>query len=566
LVHGGLTGEHLDKFGHLGQSLPSMSEAPVPGESHRLAPAPTRPSNGPGWPRRHTRPTDGALPALRWWHFLLFAVVYLYAFPYFDRLRNANEMPRILMTKAMVDHGVFHLDQVQGELTNHTDTSVSPSGHIYPNKPPGPSLLAVPTYLVCKLFGWKSLRAVTWAFRVTVVTIPSLLFLPFFYRFSRRFSSDERSRRVVLVAFALGSQAMPYALLFMSHALTAVLVGSAFVAAVAVARSGTRYPRWAAWWTGFACAMAVAMDYQSALPSLVIGLYVLIRTRRRVLNTALMTLGALPIAGFLAVYHKVAYGGMFKTGYAYAVDTALKNGFMGLVGPSWISFVNTLLLPSNGLLVLAPWVLLAIAGAIVVAVNREARVRCGAEALVCGVIVVADVLMLSSLVPYMSRNGWSVGPRYMTVVMPFVAWLAAVGVQAAMRHTATKVLALALVLASAVVFVVGGTTFPHWPDRLLNPLYDLVFPLLGRGYAVHSLGTAVGLRGLAAILPLYLFAAVAILWMLGLLRRRSLATLAMVCVLAVVIVLGHRAFPKTDLKNFSPWPLIHGIWEPGSGT
>ena len=505
---------------------------------------------------------EDVLPALRWWHFLLFAGVYLYAFPYFDRLRSANEVPRILMTRAMVDHGVFYLDQVQGDLPNHNDTSVSPNGHIYPNKPPGPSLLAVPVYAVCKLFGWRSLRAVTWAFRVTVVTIPSLLFLPIFYGFSRRFAADERSRRVALVAYALGSQALPYALLFMSHALTAVFAGSAFVSAVALAREGTRRPRCAALWVGFACAMAVAMDYQSALPSLVIGFYVLIRSRRRLLHTALMALGALPIAGFLAMYHKLAYGGAFKTGYAYAVDHALKNGFMGLVRPSWTSFVNTMLLPSNGLLVLAPWVLLAIAGGVVVAADREMRQRCGAEALACAVILVADVLMLSSLVPYMSRSGWGVGPRYMTVVMPFVAWLATIGIQATMRHAVTRVLALALVVASVAVFVLGATTFPHWPDRLSNPLYDLVFPLLGRGYAVHSLGTAVGLRGIAAILPLYLFTLVFVLWLLGLLKRRALPTLAMVCSLAAVIVLSHRAFPKTDLNRVNPWPLIQSIWEP----
>jgi hypothetical protein len=466
------------------------------------------------------------------------------------------------MTRAMVDHGVFYLDQVQGDLPNHTDTSVSPKGHIYPNKPPGPSLLAVPVYAVCKLFGWKSLRAVTWAFRVTVVTIPSLLFLPIFYRLSRRFTVDERSRRAALVAYALGSQALPYALLFMSHALTAVFAGSAFVSAVALARRGTSHPRRAALWVGFACAMAVAMDYQSALPSLVIGFYVLLRARRPVFQAALMTLGALPIAGFLAAYHKIAYGGAFKTGYAFAVDPALRNGFMGLVGLNRTSFVNTVLLPSNGLVVLAPWVLLAIAGGILVAVNRELRVRCGAEALACAVILVADVLMLSALVPYMSRNGWSVGPRYMTLAMPFVAWLAAIGIQAAMRHAVTKVLALASIVTSVVIFVLGATTFPHWPDRLQSPLYDLVFPLLGRGYAVHSLGTAVGLHGLAAILPLYLFTFLAMLWLLGLLKRRKLPTLVMVCGLAAVVLISYRAFPKTDLTNVNPWPLIQGIWEP----
>jgi hypothetical protein len=499
---------------------------------------------------------------LRWWHFLVFAVIYLYAFPYFDRLRNANEMPRILMTKAIVDQGVLNLDRVQGELFTHTDTSVSPSGHIYPNKPPGPSLMAVPVYALCKLFRFTSLRAVTWAFRVSVVTLPSLLFLPLFYRLSRRFAADELSRRAALVAYALGSQAMPYALLFMSHALTAVFAGAAFVSAVALVRRGTPRPRWAAVWVGLACSLGVAMDYQSALPSIVIGLYVVACTRRRVMNAALMALGALPIAVFLGYYHHVAYGGVLKTGYSYAVDTALKSGFLGLVGPSWASFVNTMLLPSNGLLVLAPWVLLAFVGMVVVVVDRGARRRCGAETLACATILIADVLMLSSLVPYMSRNGWSVGPRYMTLAMPFVGWLAVIGLQTAKRNRVAHPVSLALVLASAAIFVVGGTTFPHWPDRLRNPLFDLVFPLLGRGYAVHSFGTAVGLPGIAAILPLYLFALLAILWLLGLLRRRLLPRIALVCGLAALLLLGYRAFPKTDQHQVNPWPMIHTIWEP----
>jgi hypothetical protein len=199
---------------------------------------------------------------------------------------------------------------------------------------------------------------------------------------------------------------------------------------------------------------------------------------------------------------------------------------------------------------------------IVVARDRELRARCGAEVLVCAIIWIADVLMLSSLVPYMSRNGWSVGPRYMTVAMPFVAWLAAIGLQAARRRRATEILSLGLVAAAAVVFVLGGTVFPHWPDKLLNPLYDLIFPLLGRGYAVHSLGTAVGLGGLLAILPLYLFTAVAMLWLLGLTDKSSRAKLAAVCCLAVAIVLAHRAFPMTDQTKINPWPIVNAVWEP----
>src|ERR1039458_3588802 len=98
----------LDKPGHLGQSLPSMSEVPAPGESDRLVPVYSRLDDEAGKASVSSRPKEEALPSLRWWHFLVFAVIYLYAFPYFDRLRNANEMPRILMTKAIVDRGVLN--------------------------------------------------------------------------------------------------------------------------------------------------------------------------------------------------------------------------------------------------------------------------------------------------------------------------------------------------------------------------------------------------------------------------------------------------------------------------
>ena len=42
----------------------------------------------------------------------------------------------------------------------------------------------------------------------------------------------------------------------------------------------------------------------------------------------------------------------------------------------------------------------------------------------------------------------------------------------------------------------------------------------------------------------------------------SLALMAMVCSLAAVIVLSHRAFPKTELNRVNPWPMIQIIWEP----
>jgi hypothetical protein len=503
-----------------------------------------------------------SLPSLRWYHFLLFTVVYLYAFPYFNKLRNANEMPRILQTRAIVNHGVLNIDTSMYLLSSVMDTSVAPNGHHYPNKAPGPSFMAIPAYGLCRLLHISSLRTQTWLFRVTVATLPALLFLPLFYRLSRRFTDDEPSRRVALVAFALASQAFPYSMLFMSHMQATVFVGLAFAFAIRLARGATWHGRRDALLVGFGCAMGVMMDYQASMAAAILGLYVLLLGPRRLRNLVFMTVGALPPGVALAAYHKLAFGSFFKTGYSFGVDRSTMSGFMGIIGFNKEALTSTFIVPSNGILVLAPWVVFALVGGIAIARHRALRKRVGAEAVVCGVIALAYLAFLSSLLPYMARGGWCVGPRYMTVAMPFIAWLAAAGFAAVKRFWPARMLAFSLVLASVVVFVVGSTTFPHWPDRLANPLYDLIFPLLGRGYAVHSLGTALGLHGLWAILPLYAFTLVLVLWLFGLLRRRALPALVVVCSLAAALVIGQGAFPRTDQKVISPWPMIQSVWEP----
>jgi hypothetical protein len=496
------------------------------------------------------------------WFFVLFGVVYLYAFPFFEQLRSANEMPRILMTQEMVDRGVFYLDRRLPEFGSTGDLSRGPDGHLYPNKAPGPSFLAVPAYLVCKKLGFTSLRTLTWAFRISAVTLPALLFLPVFYRVTRRFTDQEPARRTALAAYALGSTALPYGILFFSHQVAAACAGTAFAAAAALARRDARHPEDAAVATGFFAGLAVMMDYQAALASVVIGVYVLVRGRRRVRNTILMAAGALPPAAALGMYHLIAFGSPLKTGYSYSFDLVTRQGFMGMVGPSRESIASTLTLPSNGIFVLMPWIALAIVGAISIARDSERRRRMGAEALVASLIFVIYVAYLCSLVPYMARGGWCVGPRYLTTCMPFVGWLAAAGFAAADRRWLTSVPAQALVVAGAVLYLVAITTYPHWPENLANPLYELSFRLLRNGYAVHSLGTALGLRGIWAAVPLYVVAAALLLWLLARGPRRSWPAAILACALGAGIIYGHRAFPRSGPYAERAWGFVTRTWEP----
>jgi hypothetical protein len=272
--------------------------------------------------------------------------------------------------------------------------------------------------------------------------------------------------------------------------------------------------------------------------------------------------GALPAVALLMSYHAICFGSAFKTGYSYSFDTSTMQGFMGIVGPSKVAIFSTLLLPANGLLVLVPWVVLGVVGAAAIFSNPEARARVGAEAAVSAVIFVSYLFWISSLTPYMARGGWCVGPRYLTVCLPFIAWLAAAGFAAADRRRLTSVLAQALVFAAATVYLVTITTYPHWPDQLRNPLYELAFRLLYRGYAVHSAGTALGLHGIWAALPLYVLALGLLLWLLGRGPGRSLRATALACVLGGALVAGHRAFPLTGPYAERVWGFVTATWEP----
>jgi hypothetical protein len=499
---------------------------------------------------------------LRW--LLVFAFIYLYAFPYFEKLWSANEVPRVFVTQEIVDHHHTWIDaRISGEATRHAlDLSVAPDRHIYPDKAPGLSFLAVPLYSVARLFGHPSMRTYTWLFRVLIVTLPALVFLPFFLGMARRFAPDERACRTALVAYALGSPALIYGILFISHQLAAACVGGSFMAAVALARRETSKPFSVTLLAGFLASASMLVEYQSVLAVLVIGIYFVVRVPNRVRAVGAAVLGALPPAVVLGAYHKLAFGSPFKTGYSFAVESTTHRGFLGILGPSATCLWSTLFTPSNGLLVLAPWVLFAIVGVVELARDRQAWARCGAETVVCVAVPSVYVAFLSSVDPHMARGGWAVGPRYMTAALPFLAWLAAAGFRAVERSRPARVLAQTLVVSAAIVFVTAATTYPHWPDRLRNPLHELAFPLLTHGYAVHSLGTLVGLHGFLSLAPLYAVVLAATVWLLSRGPGRSLRQTALACILAAGLVAGQRAFPPTGAYAKQVWSFVTATWEP----
>jgi hypothetical protein len=499
----------------------------------------------------------------------LFAFIHLYSFPYFGGLRHANELPRVLTTQELVHRRTFELSRRLDELGSRADISTTPDGRHYQNKAPGISILGAVVYAPIALVYWiigagrPSLLVTTWLLRVVVVTLPALLFLVVFRRVAERFAGASRiGRDGALLAYSLGSMVFPYALVFMSHVPATVAVGAAFASASALTRGEVRSPRRAALVIGGLLGLAMFVEYQAVFAAAIIALFVAFRARERLRSLGAMALAAAPWLAAVAAYHTLCFGSPFRTGYAYSVDAANRVGVLGIVGPSSQSTSQLLAYGSNGLFILSPWILLALLGAVSVARDAEVRARVGAETIVACGMVLGYLLFVASLEPEFGRAGWSVGPRYLAIAMPFFAWLAAAGLAAAAEQTILLLPALATALVGVIVNVLAATTYPHWPTQFVNPLFEVSIRLLREGHAPHSLGTAMGLRGFSSMAALYVTVLGLVAWLLlrAGVRPGQLAIATLLAVAAVYRLHDFATTPEPDRST--TWSYVTSTYEP----
>lgn len=427
--------------------------------------------------------------------------LYLYAFPYFPAIRSANELPRVYLTWAMVEEGTFAIDA--GVARWGATADVSPArGHVYSNKAPGSSLLAVPAYLALRgikaaVGSEPTLAEMMWTFRVFTGVLPTLLFLLLLARFLRRFAGED-GRDQALAGYALGSMAMTYSVLFIAHQLSAVCIGTAYVLLTRVIDDG-RDPRWAVA-AGLAAGCAPLVDYQSAFAGVPLAVYalagLLAARPRRIRPLLYAVLGAIPPIALLLFYHHQAFGSPFKTGYDFSQTFAHfhQQGFLGMTELRWEAFVGSTVAPDNGLLFLCPMLLLALPGWYLMARRRQ-----WTHLAITSSAVVIYLLFISSINFW--RGGWQMGPRYITAMLPFAMVPVAVALDAASRRWPLRAAGVAVVTVGMVVYTVSCALFPHFPEKFRNPLYEVTFRLVGDGLAPYSLGWALGLRGVWSLVP-----------------------------------------------------------------
>jgi hypothetical protein len=453
------------------------------------------------------------------------AGVYLYLFPYFPRIQSANELPRVYLVKAIVEDHTFAIDRQIQRYGKTSDLS-GWGGHYYQNKAPGSSLLAVPFYAAVRLVaGEPSLAVSMWLCRVVAGIIPALIFLWWLFRFLGRFTPDDDIRKLTLVAYALGSMAMTYAMLYYSHQLSAVCIAGAWILVVE-----NRRPVIA----GLLAGCAVLVDYQTAFAVLPIGVYVAVKQPQTI---PWAIAGAIAPLAVLLGYHQACFGSPLRTGYATAIvyGSDHAHGLLGMTWPRLAAIWGTLLSPDNGLFVLMPWLLVAIPGGI-------ALWRRGERAFVATTLGVVAVFFYFIWSIVFWRGGWQVGPRYVTAMLPFLLPLVAVGLAELRRTPRVLELACGAIVMSVAIYVLAAATLPYWPDALKNPLYDVTFRLLGDNAVAPSLGRAI--PGVLGIVPALAAAAGVTGW--AIVRVAGWRALIYAIVVAVVLLGALSLVPHGD--------------------
>lgn len=438
---------------------------------------------------------------------------YLFFFPYFGHLRNPNENVRVYMVLAAVDRGTFALNGTIDELGPVDDRSINPSQRcavrqasepcVYSSKAPGTSYLGMPVYLIVRSMYRFIGRTLTFAatiywLRLCCVIMPSLFFLFAFNRFITAYVHGEFERLLVVGSLALGTMSYTYAHGFVGHQLAAILVFGSFLL-IERARS-EREPASVIAAAGFAAGYAAITEYPAAALAPLLFVYAIVRCRApRIAAGAAFAAGAAIPALLGMWYHQACFGRPWRTGYSMLGNPAFAQfhsvGVFGISRPDVRAAWYNLFSPARGLFFFAPFLLFGLPG--LVFLWRSGR---RAESTLAAAIVALCVLYQSSVNP--DIGGWSIGPRYIVLVVPFLAFAAAAFLEATPPSSPIRYL---LVIPSAVLSItytlLSTIVFHAFPPEFTNPFYEWVLPLARMGYFNYSAGTWLGLRGLTSALP-----------------------------------------------------------------
>lgn len=539
-------------------------------------------------------------------------VLYVAAFPYHPNLRSPNELVRLHATRALVEYRTLDINGALRDFGRVGDMSVMPGPDgrplFYSSKAPLLSFAATPIYVALRALGGGHLYAVkevplVYFSRLFLTVLPTLLLLFGVRRFLGTYLPAPITDAVVL-AYACGTLAFSYSLLFMSHQTTAVLLFGAFYALWRCGRGDWRERGYLV--AGAFAGATVAAEYTGALGVVVLIVYAALtflihrevplaaRLKGLLRAAGFATAGAAPFLLFLMWYHQRAFGHPLESGYKHLADAAYQGwhlgGFLGIRYPSPSAFALSFFSPLRGLFTLAPFLLLALPGMFFLfkltgTEGASYRSLFAPEAKLkdknfnpadrayfyfAALLLLAYAYFTSSFT-YESW-GWTTGPRHLTGLVPFL--LLPVGlVLVRAKKSGSWMTGISAGLCAASIVVTGAVSFINYiPDNVSEPLFGLALPLFRDGYFSPSLFWLLGVSNPAsgAVLVLLLLVVAAFcVWFIVMpsgeaggpeAQRRALIHAGVAVAVVVAFVGLHGALCKNNADDTGAAGFLKSVW------
>jgi hypothetical protein len=388
----------------------------------------------------------------------------------------------------------------------NTGDKVEYKGHTYSARAPGLALFVLPFYDALNVVGAESWTEdhvappdhpgdeMIYLIGLWGNVLPGLLLLLLVWRVAERFEPGYGAATAIVLG--LGTIVLPFSQMLFSHVFTTFLSFAAFWLMLRE-RDGPPSPMLLAL-AGLAMGYAFSSEYPTFFAAIVLSLFLLSR-RDSLHPLGVLRRGGAYVAGGLVgivpllLYNHYAFHSW--THLAYSDVPRQQKGFFGIGAPS-LRVLSTLLLDSRGLLTLSPVLLMGAIGTVLL--YRRGR---RAEALTIGGICLCFLGYNSGY--YLPFGGGSVGPRFLTTMLPVLAFPLGIVLK---RFPGPTIALAAISITTMTIATITHPLVGYENETVTWVRY------LSKGYFQPTLASAYGLgRGWGGIWPFFLFAGAAVL-------------------------------------------------------
>jgi hypothetical protein len=412
-------------------------------------------------------------------------------------------------------------------------------GRYYSDKAPGSSLLALPVELALRLFhgGEPPFRHSQVSYRIVLLLIPTLVLAWFLWSWlARLFPENRFAVDLTIICTLLGSVAFPTLMYYFGHQITAVFLISAFLL---VYDSQSFFAHIVA---GFLAGLSCLVELQAAPTVLLIIIFVA-ASKKKVHFPGLVLGGILPCVIFMMYYNYECFHNPFSIGYLHldipGIQASHAEGIAGIKTPTWKAFYGALFSPAKGLFIFSPLWLCSIPG-LVILWKRGLKIL----SVFVATVIASWIFFISSALAW--HAGWSVGPRLLTALVPFLtiptaAFLVWIW---SSRFVFLRPLFCGMVIWSVLVHSVAVAAHASFNPDFKNPIFDHGWTVLSLGVVRPSLVTWLGLSPMSSFYIFSILVSVIILYLGSCgnsffpLKEAWRAVISIILTIAVVIAIA----------------------------